>query len=828
MTALSLLDQNSCGDESVSPEVSTPSPPDSPAFPLCPPPAEEVCTPSLKAISKASSAGSRSVGERERARLGFPDCVYSHAAHIFQMAQVEKPLAHRVIKYAPTAHTHAEDGVQGDYSNAKQNELWAYELAFSALKLAAKFRYHLLTVQELLEDMLINSCFHPSQQMPDDLMSLVVVMLYDLQDRKFQPREPVTGEGEGFIEEVRRVESSLFSTEEVCETLRAAGFIQVDPQSRLEGKAFCKDLHCPDVLLFSQQAQQQLDETLLLTDQALIIQAKVCSLAVSAVRPLLAKNTDILMVGSFSAQTVAHVAVLASACDVRVHICGLPADPAHRKGLQSTFSTIGCKNEFAELNEWDSRIQKVRVILLLPPCTVSGLSNPVEHILHEDGDRELLQDLSKGTISDTKLDSLVSKQMQDLSHALTFPKVHAVVYCTCSVFAEENELLVKRALENAIVRPKLRPFRIVSTGWREEAEEKFFRLEESDSTDACFICVLRRDQEPAEPETVQDILARAAAKGLLGNLIAPQPSDQVKQKKRQRQKGAAAPLPPLYPLPPAIADTTGLLNDLSVPDRVYEQLPMATAVHIRTGSMYFTNLTGDESGDSCRSFTIPNEVSTTLNQASTALTQLSAEPDNSATNEAVSKQTKGHRRQSKSRRTKQTQERQNKSKSRGRATKAHRSQQSRKRRLTHRQARVRAQTLAPLATTDHPLTPAPPPGKRPAALKSWSSLKEPQKLHNRRKPQQETLQEVLGPQPAAMDLNGVIKLQQEVARSMRVLLPPISASGRTVLSSNLSSHLLQSSTGSSSTGSYLSSGLSLPTSRSESRDSVRSGVTAWR
>ncbi|XP_037388465.1 putative methyltransferase NSUN7 [Pygocentrus nattereri] len=790
------------------------------------------------------------------------------------MAHVEKPLAHRVIKYAPTAHTHAEDGVHGDYSNAKQNELWAYELAFSALKF-----------QELLEDMLINSCFHPSQQMPDDLMSLVVVMLYDLQDRKFQPREPVIGEGEGFIEEVRRVENSLFSfrtklaaslarcrikqnllsindilpksvrekrqrkhklplcawvnilktsTEEVCETLRAAGFIQVDPQSHLEGKAFCKDLHCPDVLLFSQQAQQQLDETLLLTDQVLIIQAKVCSLAVSAVRPLLAKNTDILMVGSFSAQTVAHVAVLASACDVRVHICGLPADPAHRKGLQSTFSTIGCKNvlflsdEFAELNEWDSRIQKVRVILLLPPCTVSGLSNPVEHILHEDGDRELLQDLSKGTISDTKLDSLVSKQMQDLSHALTFPKVHAVVYCTCSVFAEENELLVKRALENAIVRPKLRPFRIVSTGWREEAEEKFFRLEESDSTDACFICVLRRDQEPAEPETVQDILVRAAAKGLLGNLIAPQPSDQVKQKKRQREKGAAAPLPPLYPLPPAIADTTGLLNDLSVPDRVYEQLPMATAVHIRTGSMYFTNLTGDESGDSCRSFTIPNEVSTTLTQASTALTQLSAEPDNSATNEAVSKQTKGHRRQSKSRRTKQTQGRQNKSKSRGRATKAHRSQQSRKRRLTHRQARVRAQTLAPLATTDHPLTPAPPPGKRPAALKSWSSLKEPQKLHNRRKPQQETLQEVLGPQPAAMDLNGVIKLQQEVARSMRVVLPPISASGCTVLSSNLSSHLLQSSTGSSSTGSYLSSGLSLPTSRSESRDSVRSGVTAWR
>lgn len=41
-------------------------------------------------------------------------------------------------------------------------------------------------------------------------MALVMVMLYDLQDRKFQPREPMTGEGEGLVEEVKLVEDSLF------------------------------------------------------------------------------------------------------------------------------------------------------------------------------------------------------------------------------------------------------------------------------------------------------------------------------------------------------------------------------------------------------------------------------------------------------------------------------------------------------------------------------------------------------------------------------------------------------------------------------------------
>lgn len=37
-----------------------------------------------------------------------------------------------------------------------------------------------------------------------------MVMLYDLQDRKFQPREPMAGEREGPVEEVRLVEDSLF------------------------------------------------------------------------------------------------------------------------------------------------------------------------------------------------------------------------------------------------------------------------------------------------------------------------------------------------------------------------------------------------------------------------------------------------------------------------------------------------------------------------------------------------------------------------------------------------------------------------------------------
>ncbi|XP_072525651.1 putative methyltransferase NSUN7 [Salminus brasiliensis] len=811
MTSLSLLESTSPIDKRVSPEVCTPSPPNSPVFQSRLPSPEEACA-LVKATVKAPSAGSGALADRKRARLGFPDRVYSHAAHIFQEAHVEKPLANRVICYAPTIHTHTEDSAEtvcGDDSNSKSNKLWAFELAFSTLKF-----------QELLEDVLTDSCFYPSQQMPDDLMSLVVVMLYDLQDRKFQPREPMSGEGEEPIEEVRRVESSLFSfrtklaaslarcrvkrnllsiddilpknlrekhsrkhklplcawvntlrisVEDVSETLRQEGFIQVDPHTRLKGSLFCKEADCPDLLLFPHQAQEKLNETLLMKDHSLIIQARFCSLAVSAVHPLLVKGADILMVGSFSAQTVAHVAIHASAYDARVHICGLLSNPRDKDGLQSAVSAIGCKNvqflsdAFAGLNEWDSHIQKVRVILLLPQCTASGLCNPIEHILREGGDRELLRDLSQGTISDTKLESLVTKQMQDLSHALTFPKVNAVIYCTCSVYREENELLVRRALENASVKPKLRPFRIVSTGLGDK-EEKFFRLEESDSDDGCFICVLKRDQEPAEPETVQDILARAAAKGLLGGLITLEPSDQVKpkKKKKEKQKAAAELLPPLFPLQTAISDTTRLLNDISVPES------LRSAVHIRANTVSVNtvqqtlNFTAEDSSDFFCSSVIHNEVSTTLNQASDQVSAIS-DQDSTASNTSAKRANDQKNKSESPRRVRRTKV---KAKSHTHTTKAHRSPQSRKRQLhkrqAHRQTHVRTHTLASSAAIAHPLTPAPPPSRRPTALKSQTSLEELQKLPRRKRQQQETSQETFGTRPAALDLSGVIKVKQDV------------------------------------------------------------------
>lgn len=98
-------------------------------------------------------------------------------------------------------------------------------------------------------------------------------------------------------------------------------------------------------------------------------------------------------------------------------------------------------------------------------------------------DWTLLPELSQGSVSSSKMLSLTTKQSWLLGHALTceynitvskkhfnnsnhslplclsVPKVQTVLYCTRSVYPDENEDLVRKVLEKARTPPKLLPFR---------------------------------------------------------------------------------------------------------------------------------------------------------------------------------------------------------------------------------------------------------------------------------------------------------------------------------------------------------------------------------
>ncbi|NXL87403.1 NSUN7 methyltransferase, partial [Alectura lathami] len=234
---------------------------------------------------------------------GCRDSVYINAAKIFQGIHTKKP-KDTLVRYG-------DDSVPPVLTvKDEHSQRLSYELAFSALK-----------YQDLLEEILLDSCVYPCQSIPDELTSLLVVMLYDLQDRKFKARE--ISEEEEPIEEVRKVEHFLYSSrvklaaalarfrikhdarsieyfvpetlrkheqrasalplcvwintlktslQDVFRDLENKGFTKVESVSDLDGHTYCMDQHCHDVLFFPSSLKDELLHLDLFADCKLLLQ----------------------------------------------------------------------------------------------------------------------------------------------------------------------------------------------------------------------------------------------------------------------------------------------------------------------------------------------------------------------------------------------------------------------------------------------------------------------------------------------------------------------------------------------------------------------------
>nr|XP_012330342.1 putative methyltransferase NSUN7 isoform X3 [Aotus nancymaae] len=474
--------------------------------------------------SLALCGGKSSAGVPEK--TGYPDSVYVMAANIFQGIRIEKSAQKVLIKYGNEPLRSLSKSEDQSFRRL------SYELAFSALK-----------YQDILETILIDSCIFPSTTIPDHLSSLIIVMLYDFQDRKFQTR--VLSDNEESISEVQEVENLLNSPEEVYNNLKRRGYHKVKSVLHIDDKVFAVDQHCYDVLIFPSHLKNDLINIDLFKDYKLIFQDKSRSLAVHSVKALLNVDDDILMVNTSSWYTVAHMSVLTNNTS-KVFVCGAQSQ-AKDPDLKTLFTKMGCKNIeilrelFINIESKDHRLQKVKVILLLPRCSGLGVSNPVEFILNEHEDTEFLKDHSQGGISQEKLHSLAQQQYEQLTHAMKLTKAQAVVYCTCSVYPEENEAVVKKALEFQDLGNKVQPYRLsppvlplCSLKEIQLSTDKFFRMEPSEITNGCFISILTRERDPSETVSVKDVLARAAAKGLLEGIELGKSSKREKKKKKSK------------------------------------------------------------------------------------------------------------------------------------------------------------------------------------------------------------------------------------------------------------------------------------------------------
>ncbi|XP_075608384.1 putative methyltransferase NSUN7 [Balearica regulorum gibbericeps] len=507
---------------------------------------------------------------------GYHDSVYINAAKIFQGIHTEKCKDRILVRYG-------DDSVSSPLLTFKDehSQRVSYELAFNALK-----------YQDLLEEILLDSCCYPCQSIPDDLTSLLVVMLYDLQDRKFQARE-IFDEGEP-VAEVQKIEHYLYSfrtklaaalarcrikhdalsieyilpetvrkqqqrasalplyvwintfkisLQDVFRDLKKKGFTKVETVSDFDHYTYCVDQHCHDVLVFPSSLKEELLNLDLFADCKLLLQDKSRSLAVHSAQALLNTGDDIIVAHVDSHLTIVHMSVLTNHSMSRIFVCGVKSS-AKAAELRNLFSHMGCNDvellheDFTEIGPTDPRLQKAKVILLLPQCSGLGVGNPIDFILNEHRDAGLLRDLFQGSVSEDKLCILAERQLNELMHAMTFGKVQAIVYCTCSVYPEENELVVKKALEAGVEGNKLQPYRLIppvfSTCSNSKAPtEIFFKMEPSEISSGCFLAILAREEDSSENMSVKDILARAAAKGLLGGV-----REKSKEEEKKRPKVA--------------------------------------------------------------------------------------------------------------------------------------------------------------------------------------------------------------------------------------------------------------------------------------------------
>ncbi|NXL42499.1 NSUN7 methyltransferase, partial [Podilymbus podiceps] len=234
----------------------------------------------------------------------YHDSVYVNAAKIFQGIHTEKPKDRTLVRYGDDSLSPMLT-FKDEYSQRV-----SYELAFSALK-----------YQDLLEEILLDSCVYPCQSIPGELTSLLVVMLYDLQDRKFQARE-ISDEEEP-VAEVRKIEYYLYSfrtklaaalarcrikhdalsieyflpesirkqeqrastlplcvwintvkisLEDVFSDLKKKGFTRVESVSDFDRYTYCMDHHCHDVLFFPSSLKEELLNLDLVADCKLLLQ----------------------------------------------------------------------------------------------------------------------------------------------------------------------------------------------------------------------------------------------------------------------------------------------------------------------------------------------------------------------------------------------------------------------------------------------------------------------------------------------------------------------------------------------------------------------------
>ncbi|XP_004688341.2 PREDICTED: probable 28S rRNA (cytosine-C(5))-methyltransferase [Condylura cristata] len=323
-----------------------------------------------------------------------------------------------------------------------------------------------------------------------------------------------------------RVNTLKTCADDVIDYFKRQGFSYQGRASSLEelrvlkGKSFLLDPLLSELLVFP--AQTDLHEHPLYQAGHLILQDKASCLPAMLLAPT--PGSHVIDACAAPGNKTSHLAALLKN---QGKIFAFDLDAKRLASMATLLARAGvsccelAEKDFLAVSPSDQQYCQVQYILLDPSCSGSGMLT------------RQLEEPGAGVPSKERLQALAGFQQRALCHALTFPALQRLVYSTCSLCQEENEDVVRDALQQCQGSFRLAP---VLPSWPHRGLSTFQGAEhclratpETTVTGGFFVAVFERVEAPSS------VLVTEALP-----LPEPRPSP-VPKRKRRRRKDAATP-----------------------------------------------------------------------------------------------------------------------------------------------------------------------------------------------------------------------------------------------------------------------------------------------
>ncbi|GAA6220070.1 probable 28S rRNA (cytosine-C(5))-methyltransferase [Lates japonicus] len=236
-----------------------------------------------------------------------------------------------------------------------------------------------------------------------------------------------------------RVNTLKTTVEDAVDYLKRDGFSYQGQASRLDdltlkGREFVRDLHLPELLVFSPKTD--FHDHFLYKAGHIILQDKASCLPAYFLNP--PPGSRVIDACAAPGNKTSHLAALMKN---KGKLFAFDLD-AKRLTTMSTLllrAGVTCQQlanqDFLKVDPDSAQYKDVEYILLDPSCSGSGMV-----CIRDDTSADQEKDRAR-------LASLASFQLKCLNHGLRFPSLKRLVYSTCSIHSQENEEVVTACLQ---------------------------------------------------------------------------------------------------------------------------------------------------------------------------------------------------------------------------------------------------------------------------------------------------------------------------------------------------------------------------------------------